>query len=114
MSDAIERVGVVGVGLMGAGIAEVAAKSGKDVVVCDLNDAVIAAGRSRIESSLQRAVKAGKLDDEAAAAALGRMRFVSDIGELADRQLVVEAVRGAEDDQLQGFAKLGQTVLDPD
>ncbi len=71
MSESIERVGVVGAGLMGAGIAEVAAKSGTDVTVCDINDAAVAAGRSRIETSLQRAVRAGKLEDDAAMAALG-------------------------------------------
>ena len=57
MSESIERVGVVGAGLMGAGIAEVAAKAGTDVTVCDINDAAVAAGRSRIETSLQRAVQ---------------------------------------------------------
>ena len=97
MSESIERVGVVGAGLMGAGIAEVAAKAGTDVTVCDINEAAVAAGRSRIEASLQKAVRAGKLDDDAAMAALGHVRFVTDIGELADRQLVVEAVREFED-----------------
>jgi 3-hydroxybutyryl-CoA dehydrogenase len=93
MSESIERVGVVGAGLMGAGIAEVAAKAGTDVTVCDINEAAVSAGRSRIEASLQKAVRAGKLEDDAAMAALARVRFVTDIGELADRQIVVEAVR---------------------
>ncbi|HEU5307995.1 MAG TPA: 3-hydroxybutyryl-CoA dehydrogenase [Acidimicrobiia bacterium] len=112
MSESIERVGVVGAGLMGAGIAEVAAKSGTDVTICDINDAAIAAGRSRIETSLQKAVKAGKLDDAAAMAALERIRFVTDIGELADRQLVVEAVREYEDEKLEVFQNLGKLVID--
>jgi 3-hydroxybutyryl-CoA dehydrogenase len=112
MSEPIDRVGVVGAGLMGAGIAEVAAKAGVDVTVCDINDAAVAAGRSRIESSLQRAVKAGKLDDDAAMAALARVRFVTDIGELADRQLVVEAVREFEDEKLEVFRSLGKLVID--
>ena len=110
MSESIERVGVVGAGLMGAGIAEVAAKAGVDVTVCDINDAAVSAGRSRIETSLQRAVKAGKLDDDAAMAALARVRFVTDIGELADRQLVVEAVREFEDEKLEVFQSLGKIV----
>ena len=93
MSEGIERVGVVGAGLMGAGIAEVSAKAGCAVTVCDINDAAVSAGRSRIETSLERAVKSGKLDDDARSATLGRIHFVTDIGELADRQLVVEAVR---------------------
>jgi len=112
MSESIERVGVVGAGLMGAGIAEVAAKAGTDVTVCDINDAVVSAGRSRIETSLQRAVKAGKLDDDAAMAALARVRFVTDIGELADRQLVVEAVREFEDEKIEVFNSLGKLVID--
>jgi 3-hydroxybutyryl-CoA dehydrogenase len=112
MSESIERVGVVGAGLMGAGIAEVAAKAGTDVTVCDINDAAVSAGRSRIETSLQRAVRAGKLDDDAAMAALARVRFVTDIGELADRQLVVEAVREFEDEKLEVFRSLGKIVID--
>ena len=112
MSESIERVGVVGAGLMGAGIAEVAAKAGTDVTVCDINDAAVAAGRARIEASMQKAVKAGKLEEELATAALHRIRFVTDIGELADRQLVVEAVREFEDEKLEVFRNLGKLVID--
>ena len=112
MSESIERVGVVGAGLMGAGIAEVSAKAGVDVVVCDINDAAVAAGRSRIESSLDRAVNAGKLDEISATASLARVRFVTDIGELSDRQLVVEAVREFEDEKLDVFRNLGKIVAD--
>jgi 3-hydroxybutyryl-CoA dehydrogenase len=114
MSGSIERVGVVGAGLMGAGIAEVAAKAGNDVTVCDIDEAAVAAGRARIEASLQKAVKAGKLEDDAAMAALARVRFVTDIGELADRQLVVEAVREFEDEKLDVFRNLGKTLLADD
>jgi 3-hydroxybutyryl-CoA dehydrogenase len=114
MSESIERVGVVGAGLMGAGIAEVAAKAGVDVTVCDINDAAVSAGRSRIEASLKKAVRAGKLEDDAAMAALARVRFVTDIGELADRQLVVEAVREFEDEKLEVFRNLGKIVIDED
>jgi 3-hydroxybutyryl-CoA dehydrogenase len=112
MSESIERVGVVGAGLMGAGIAEVSAKAGVDVTVCDINDAAVAAGRSRIETSLEKAVKAGKLDETAATASLARITFVTDIGELADRQLVVEAVREFEDEKLDVFRNLGKIVVD--
>jgi 3-hydroxybutyryl-CoA dehydrogenase len=112
MSEGIERVGVVGAGLMGAGIAEVSAKAGCAVTVCDINDAAVAAGRSRIETSLDRAVKSGKLDDAARTATLGRITFVTDIGEFADRQLVVEAVREFEDEKLDVFRNLGKIVVD--
>ena len=82
------------------------------MTVCDINEAAVSAGRSRIETSLQRAVKAGKLDDDAAMAALARVRFVTDIGELADRQLVVEAVREFEDEKIEVFNSLGKLVID--
>jgi len=112
MSEGIERVGVVGAGLMGAGIAEVSAKAGCAVTVCDINDAAVAAGRSRIEKSLERAVRSGKLENDAGTAALARIRFVTDLNELADRQLVVEAVREFEDEKLEVFRSLGKIVDD--
>jgi 3-hydroxybutyryl-CoA dehydrogenase len=112
MSQGIERVGVVGAGLMGAGIAEVCAKAGVNVTVCDINEAAVAAGRSRIESSLDRAVSTGKLSEESRMASLAQISFVTDIGELADRQMVVEAVREFEDEKLDVFRNLGKIVVD--
>src|SRR4051812_41181256 len=112
MSEGIERVGVVGAGLMGAGIAEVSAKAGCDVTVCDINEAAVAAGRARIETSLDRAVRSGKLDDDARSASLAQITFVTDIGELSDRQIVVEAVREFEDEKLDVFRNLGKIVVD--
>ena len=114
MSEGIERVGVVGAGLMGAGIAEVCAKAGVNVTVCDINEAAVAAGRLRIETSLDRAVNAGKLDEDSRLASLAQITFVTDIGELADRQMVIEAVREFEDEKLDVFAKLGKVVIDED
>jgi 3-hydroxybutyryl-CoA dehydrogenase len=110
----IERMGVVGAGLMGSGIAEVAAKAGIDVVVCEMNDAAAQAGRERIEASLARGVRAGKLDDVARAAALERIRMVTDLGELADRHLVIEAVREVEEEKHEVFATLGKILDDDD
>jgi 3-hydroxybutyryl-CoA dehydrogenase len=112
MSEGIERVGVVGAGLMGAGIAEVCAKAGVNVIVCDINEAAVAAGRLRIETSLDRAVSSGKLDENGRLASLAQVSFVTDIGELADRQLVVEAVREFEDEKLEVFRNLGKIVAD--
>ena len=112
MSEGIERVGVVGAGLMGAGIAEVCAKAGVNVTVCDVNAAAVEAGRSRIETSLERAVNSGKLSDDARMASLAQISFVTDIGELADRQMVVEAVREIEDEKLDVFRNLGKIVID--
>ena len=88
----IERVGVVGCGLMGSGIAEVCARAGVDVTVLEVNGDALAAGRHRIESSLGKAVDRGKLEASLRDAALGRMRFTTSMEELADRDLVIEAV----------------------
>jgi 3-hydroxybutyryl-CoA dehydrogenase len=112
MSVAIERVGVVGAGLMGAGIAEVCAKSGVDVRVCDINDTAVAAGRDRIEQSLDRAVTGGKLDADQRLSVLARIDYVTDLGELHDRQLVIEAVREFEDEKLEVFSNLSKIVED--
>lgn len=88
----IRRVGVVGCGLMGSGIAEVAAKAGFEVVVREIHDEALAAGRARIEKSTARAVEKGKLSAEDREATLSRLRFTTDLADLADRDLVVEAI----------------------
>jgi 3-hydroxybutyryl-CoA dehydrogenase len=111
-SPAIVRVGVVGGGLMGAGIAEVAARAGSSVVVCEMNAAAAAAGRDRIEGSLGRAVDRGKLDPGERDATLARVSFVTDLGDLADRQLVIEAVREIEEEKTEIFSALGKALLD--
>jgi 3-hydroxybutyryl-CoA dehydrogenase len=108
----IERVGVVGCGLMGSGIAEVCARAELDVVVVEVDDAALAAGRERVERSLARAVGAGKLDGDQRDATLDRMRFSADYGNLADRELVVEAVIEREDLKLDVFSKLDAVVAD--
>src|SRR2546421_7820795 len=88
----LAKVGVVGAGLMGSGIAEVHARSGLDVVVTEVNQPALDAGKARIEKSLQRGVKNGKLSAEDADAAMSRLRFTTDIAEFADRDLVIEAI----------------------
>ena len=77
-------------------------------------EAAVAAGRSRIEKSLERAVKAGKLDDDVAMASLARVRFTTDLGEFADRQLVIEAVREFEEEKLEVFRSLRKIVVERD
>jgi 3-hydroxybutyryl-CoA dehydrogenase len=113
VSGAIDRVGVVGGGQMGAGIAEVCARGGVDVVVHEIDEALAAAARARVEASVGRAVERGKLTAEERDAALGRIRFGSDLEAMADRQLVVEAV--VEDETLKRdvFARLDAIVEDP-
>lgn len=108
----IERSAVIGGGLMGAGIAEVLAKAGQDVIVSEVGEEAVAAGRTRIGKSLDKAVDKGKLSAEDRDAALGRLRFTTDIGDLADRQLVIEAASENEDVKKAIFADLDRVVTD--
>jgi len=108
----IERVGVVGCGLMGAGIAEVSARGGYDVVVVESDDARARAGHDRLEASLKRAEAKGKIDS--AAEVMGRIRVVTDLAELADRDLVVEAIVEDEDAKTALFRELDAIVTSPD
>jgi 3-hydroxybutyryl-CoA dehydrogenase len=89
---AISKVGVVGCGLMGSGIAEVAAKAGFDVLVREVDDAALAAGRKRIEGSLAKAVEKEKLTAAERDAALKHIRYTTAIADLKDRDLVIEAI----------------------
>ncbi len=111
---AVERVGVVGCGLMGSGIAEIAARSGADVVVIERNPEALAAGVERIERSLTRAVNAGKVPEHEANTARGNLTFSEDFTKLADRQIVIEAVAEDEATKIQVFKKLDAVVSDPE
>ena len=111
MSD-IERVGVVGGGLMGSGIAEVCARANLDVVVAEVDPAAAEAAQARIGKSLDRGVRSGKLSDDDRGAAADRIRFTTDLGELADRQLVVEAVVEDEATKVDVFRALDAAVTD--
>lgn len=114
MSNSIERVGVIGAGQMGAGIAEVSARAGVDVLVFETTDALVAAGRARITKSLERGVSAGKVTEREKTAALDKLRFTTSLADLADRQLVIEAVIEDEAVKAKIFAELDQVVTDPD
>jgi 3-hydroxybutyryl-CoA dehydrogenase len=109
----VQRVGVVGCGLMGSGIAEVCARAGLDVVVREAHAAAAEAGLARITTSLDRAAASGKLDAGERELALARIRVTTDLDELHDRQLVVEAVAEDEDLKTEVFAQLDKVVVDP-
>ena len=88
----IKKVGVLGAGLMGHGIAQVAAQAGYEVVLREVDDAALAKGIGKIEKQLARAVEKGKASQEDADAVRGRIHGTSDYGELADCDLVIEAI----------------------
>jgi 3-hydroxybutyryl-CoA dehydrogenase len=110
----IQRVGVVGSGLMGAGIAEVCARARLDVVVREIDAGAAEAGLRRLTTSLDRGVRSGKLPEQDRDAALERVQFTTDFADLADRQLVVEAVVEEEASKVEVFRALDNVVTDPD
>lgn len=92
MTSTIKRVGVVGSGIMGSGVAEVAAKTGFEVVLRSRAQTTADAMVAGLEKSLAKQVERGKLEDPERTAVLGRVRAVSDLGELADCDLVLESI----------------------
>ena len=94
---AIERVGVIGGGLMGSGIAEVCARAGSDVIVHEIDAGAAEAALRRIEGSLGRAVDRGKLDQQERDGIIGRITVSTDLSLQADRQLVIEAATENEE-----------------
>ncbi len=110
----VSRVGVVGCGLMGSGIAEVSARAGLDVVVLEADEPAVAAGRARVEASLGQAVRRGKLSEEDREATLGRIRVTWEVDALDDRQLVVEAVPEIEPLKVETFRRIDKVVSDGD
>ena len=99
---------------MGGGIAEVCARAGVDVVVFDTTEALTSAGRTRIVKSLERGVSSGKITEAERDRAVGRLRFTTMLADLADRQLVIEAV--VEDEKVKAgiFAQLDEIITDPE
>jgi 3-hydroxybutyryl-CoA dehydrogenase len=112
VTPAIERVGVVGCGLMGSGIAEVCARAGLDVLVREIDEAAAEHGRSRLVASLDRGLAAGKLTERERDDAVARLAFTTDLADMADRQLVVEAVVEDEAMKTAVFEVLDKVVAD--
>lgn len=105
---AIERVGVVGGGLMGSGIAEVAGRAGHDVIVVEINKVAARAAAQRVEESLRRAETRGKIDAREVDIVLSRITFETELEALAGRDLVVEAASEDEQIKLDTFRRLGE------
>jgi 3-hydroxybutyryl-CoA dehydrogenase len=99
---------------MGSGIAEVCARAGLDVLVREVDDDAVDRGRRRIDASLDRAVRSGKLGEAEREAAQERIRFTLDLGDFADRDLVCEAVAEDEAVKTEVFRALDKAVTNPD
>ncbi|HEY5103823.1 MAG TPA: 3-hydroxybutyryl-CoA dehydrogenase [Acidimicrobiales bacterium] len=110
----MERIGVVGCGLMGSGIAEITARAGANVVVIEDNVEAMERGIERIEHSLSRAVSSGKMPEDEAARTRSNLSFSTDFADLVDCQLVIEAVAENEEIKLDVFRKIDAAVSDPE
>jgi len=106
----MKKVGIVGFGQMGSGIAQVAAVSGYDCRVFEIRSDLVESGMSRIRSSLKRAVDGGRLAEDSAAGALNRLRTVHSLEELRESDLLIEAV--SEDFSLKSsvFTEVGRLL----
>ena len=109
----MERIGVVGCGLMGSGIAEIAARAGAEVIVIERDADSLAQGNARIERSLTRAVASGKLPEDEANRARGNLTFGEDFALLSECEMVIEAVAEDEDLKVEVFKRLDATLKDP-
>jgi 3-hydroxybutyryl-CoA dehydrogenase len=114
--ETVSRLGVVGCGLMGSGIAEVAALSGSgiDVLVAESSSDAAEAGRRRVEASLDRGLRRGKITEEARDAARSHLTFTDDLKAMADRQFVIEAVAENRDLKTGVLKTLDEVVTDPE
>ena len=108
----IQRVGVIGCGLMGSGIAEVCARNGLEVLIQEATVAAMEAGQKRLVTSLDRALGANKITEEERDRAIKNLHFTTDVADLADRQLVVEAVIEDETLKTNIFKSLDKVITD--
>ena len=106
----IRKVAVLGCGLMGSGIAEVCARAGLETTVREVDEEVLEAGLGRVGKSLDRAVAKGKLDEAQKGEILARLTGTTDIADLAEADLVIEAIVENLEIKTRTFAELDQTV----
>ncbi|MFY9807652.1 MAG: 3-hydroxybutyryl-CoA dehydrogenase [Pseudonocardiaceae bacterium] len=110
MAGQIKTVGVVGMGTMGAGVAEVLARTGLDVVAVDVDAHGVARGRGHLEHSTGRALERGKLDETSRRELLDRISFTTKLADLADADFVIEAVPERLDLKSRIFTELDGIV----
>ena len=106
----ITTVGIVGCGQMGAGIAEVAAKAGFEVMICEVDDGILTSGLAKIDKSLAKAVEKGKLAEADMTDVLSRISGTVSTEDLADCDIVIEAVFEDLDVKRAVFAELDRVV----
>ena len=106
----ITTVGIIGCGQMGSGIAEVAAKAGLEVMVCEVDDQIMTSGLGKIQKSLAKAVDRGKLAEEDMTAALARISGTVNTEDLADCDIVIEAVFEDLEVKRTVFAELDRLI----
>jgi 3-hydroxybutyryl-CoA dehydrogenase len=106
----IKKVGVLGCGLMGHGITQVAAQAGYDVVVREVDQATLDRGLGRIEKQLARAVEKGRMEQDGADAVRGRIQGTLDYTDLADCDLVIEAITENLDQKLEMWREVDPLV----
>ena len=109
---AIQRVGVVGFGQMGSGIAQICAQAGFDTIVREVDQSLLDKGFQRVDVSLARLVKGGRTTEEDAKAARGRLRGTTSLADFKDRDLVIEAIVEEIAPKKKLFAEL-DTVCPP-
>jgi 3-hydroxyacyl-CoA dehydrogenase len=109
-AEDVRTVGVIGCGLMGSGISEVVARAGQTAVVLETTDELVERGRQRIETSTLRAVERGRLDAEERTAVLGRISLTTDVQDLADVDLVIEAATEDHDTKVGMFRRLDEVT----
>jgi len=109
-AEDVRTVGVIGCGLMGSGISEVVARAGQTAVVLEATDELVERGRQRIETSTLRAVERGRLDAEQRTAVLGRISLTTDVQDLADVDLVIEAATEDHDTKVGMFRRLDEVT----
>ena len=106
----IKKVGVCGFGQMGSGITEVVAKAGFEVIAREVNDELVQKGLGRINKSLSRAVKKGKLDEAGMKTILDKIKGTTELKDFADCDLVVEAIIENVDDKIKVYKELDRIV----
>ncbi|MBC7108368.1 MAG: 3-hydroxybutyryl-CoA dehydrogenase [Methanomassiliicoccales archaeon] len=111
--DGVRKIGIVGAGTMGSGIAQVAAQSGYEVILNDISDSFIQNGIAKIEKGLSRAIEKGKMTKEEMANIMSRIRGSVRLEDLADSDVIIEAILEDRAAKKQVFASL-DSICKPD